>query len=146
MPEMVRLTNTIPWKLYADAAGLIVVARSPVAAPVPGCIKGRVNPTEDDVNICCLKLKRDAENAAEDAADRSKLYEKAMAVREKLGDLVARDALPEALPGCQQKRTELSEDAVNICCLKLKREAEAAANAAADAYSSYGKMLEYRSL
>ena len=121
-----------------------VVARSPVAAPIPGCIKER-GTEEDALNICCLKLKRDAEIAADTAANKSKLYEKAMAVRERLGDLVARDALPEALPGCIKGR-ESNEDALNICCLKRKRDAEAAATAAAAAYSDYAQMLEYRSL
>ena len=129
---------------HTNRAGFAVMARSAAPEPVPGCIKQR-GTDEDALNICCLKLKRDAEVAADNSADSTRRYEKAMAVRERLGDLVARDALPEALPGCIKERGT-DEDALNICCLKLKREAEAAASAAADAYSSYAKMLEYRSL
>ena len=121
-----------------------VVFASPIASPeplpVPGCIKGR-GTDEDAVNVCCLKLKRDAETSAHVAGASSAAYERAMAVREKLGDLVAR----EAIPGCIKERGT-DEDAVNICCLKLKRDAEASAHAAASAFASYGEMLAYRAV
>lgn len=86
-------------------------------------------------------MKRDAEVSADDASAKSKAFEKAMAVREKLGSLIARDAFP----GCIKERGT-DEDAVNNCCLKLKRDAEAAATDAANAYSSYAQMLKYRSV
>ena len=109
---------------------------------LPGCIKER-GTDEDAVNVCCLKLKRDAEAAADTSVNHSALYEKAVAVKNNLkqGGIIAR----EALPGCIKERGT-DEDAVNVCCLKLKRDAEAAAVAAASTYASYAEMLAYRSL
>ncbi|MCJ1409485.1 hypothetical protein MMC19_003566 [Ptychographa xylographoides] len=130
--------------LASPIADGYAIARSaaPLPAAVPGCIKERGTAGEDDVNICCLKVKRDAEVAAATAATNTALYEKAMTVREKLGDLIARDAIP----GCIKARGTPDEDAVNICCLKLKRDAEASASAAANAFAAYSEMLAFKKL
>ena len=88
-----------------------------------------------------MKLKRDAETASDEAKDKAALFEKAMEVRTKLN---AREAFPA--PGCikaREKAGMAAEDAVNICCLKLKRDAEAAATAAAGAHTEYAEMLAY---
>ena len=110
----------------------------------PGCIKERGEENEANFNFCCLKLKRDAELAAETATAQAIMYERAVTVREKVqqGGIVAR----EVLPGYIKERDEDDEDDVKLICLKLKRDAAAAASIAANAYTSYAEMLAYPKL
>ena len=110
----------------------------------PGCIKERGEENEADFNFCCLKLKHDAELAAQSATVQAVMYERAVNVRKKIQQrgIVAR----EVLPGYIQERNDDDEDDVNFFYLKLKRDAEAAASVAADAYTSYAEMLAYRKL
>ena len=67
------------------------------------------------------------------------MYEKAVAKKRglKQGGVVAR----EVLPGKIKERGTGDEDDMNGVCLKLKRDAEAAAVAVASSYTSYAEML-----
>lgn len=123
-------------------SGQALSARS----PVPGCIKARGS-DEDALNICCRKAKRDAEAAGTEANELAQRLEKALQLRDevaagKLSALEAREAFP--VPGCIKRSSD--EDAMNVCCRKLKRDAEKAAENAAEAYSSYTETMAYRQM
>ena len=64
---------------------------------LPGKIKER-GPDDDEaiLNTSCAKLKREAEAAAHSAAEKSALYEKAVAKKRALkkGGVIAREVLP----------------------------------------------------
>jgi len=112
-------------------------------SPIPGCIKARGS-DEDAINFCCRKAKRDAETLSSKASELASVYEKALEVRDamkagQMTKLEAREAFP--MPGCIKARAD-DEDAFNICCRKAKRDAEAGAAAAAEAYTEYSANMK----
>lgn len=101
-------------------------------------ILARAGPTSDakDFDVYngsnCLKLKREAEAAASDAAAAYKQYEQALARRS-----LEKKATPTT--------DSTNQDVYNGSgCLKFKREAESAAEAAAEAYAKYDSALAAR--
>ncbi|MCJ1385521.1 hypothetical protein MMC17_008644 [Xylographa soralifera] len=116
------------------------VARSAFDAPVARGIVAReedaTDESDEDVynGKSCLKLKRDAESAAATAAAAYKRYESALAKR----TIVVRE---------EDATDETDQDVYNGSgCLKLKRDAEAAAGAAAMASMQYEAALAKRGL